>query len=275
MNPKYEDFYRDNFGIIVQRDGDDGDSLHRQATLCFGLEARGDYRQTEVWRLFRLYQREGVWTRGMTKWTDPKTVSRDQLIPVLAMLGMGRYDSLKETTIKGLKGPLLKAPNGDPFITHLSVIIRSWAGVNLWWYLPTALILTFTDLFFLVGTLIKCFFPWRWNDQQKKIERADMDKVDDWNDVIPLLQAARLFESPTSWLARQIYRTFRPRNYGHRLTDSWDRVYQALLWYNRYSSGGNPALVEVYKPMLDRYFSTPSLVRKGRQLMGKFGWNRR
>lgn len=265
--------HRDKYGIIVQADGDDGDSLHREGLMLFIGQ------RSAMWTF--LYT-DGRFHRGTTKWIDPSNVSRDQLIPVLAWASKGYGWNFRQV-VRHFKGPLLRAPNGDVGLTHISMMIRGnlqveWANSNycgryefLWLrVLLTTILLHITDLFFLAGAIIK-IFPVRYNDQKKRLEWNDMDKVDDWNDVIPLLHAVRSYPTLTSWLARTIYRTFRKKNHGRDLTTSYDRVYQALLWYNRASSGGNPELMDLYQKDLDRYFSTPSLVRKARQLMGRFG----
>lgn len=261
--------HRDKYGIIVQADGDDGDSLHREGLMLFAGQ------RSTMWTF--LYT-DGRFHRGTTKWTDPSNVSRDQLIPLLAWATQPARDWNYEQVRRHFKGILMRAPNGDVGLTHISMFLRGQANyhimrLGLVHRLSEILLFTllhFTDLFFLAGAIIK-IFPVRYNDQKKRLEWNDMDKVDDWNDVIPLLHAVRSYPTLTSWLARFIYRTFRKKNHGRNLTMSWNRIEQALRWYNRASSGGNPELVDLYKEDLDRFFSTPSLVRKARQLMGRFG----
>lgn len=277
--------HRDENGLIVQSDGDDGDSLHRQGVYIIGEMLVGGFPQLDYVRTIQhlaSYDAEGniSWRRGSKIWTDSGNVSRDQLIPIFIMLGMieglaGFENKHLTATVKNFSRV---APNGDIVLTHWSVVQRAIGhrkGVIGRAFLRASLCVS--DLILLGGAIVKCL-PWRYNDQEKRIERNDKGKVDDWNDVLPLIQAIYHFPTPVSFLARQVYRSFRGRSLGSTMNepDPWMRKYReesdaiaALRWYNRRESGGNPDLILNYIEVLRRYFSTPVVIRLARRLVDK------
>lgn len=269
---------RDQYGIIVQADSDDGDSLHRQCVSVIGNLLAGGIETAceEYLRAIRLssFDESGhiYWQRGKTKWTDPGDTSRDQLIAVIVALGM--WEGLCQFPNKHLGATVrdykFKAPNGDAMFTHLSVMHRALYSIEgrfqrgLRWAFVCV-----TDLFLLGGAIVKCL-PWRYNDQKKALERNGLDQVDDWNDVLPLLQAVYHLPTPVSWLARTIYRCFRGRSHGTSFFTEFSDPYAALRWYNRAESGGNPELLDNYIPELEKWFSTPRTIQIIRQLADRF-----
>ena len=273
---------RDKYGLIVQKDGDDGDSLHRMGVFLIGeILARRDYIASKamldmISHLSSIDENGKIyWRRGATQWTNPNDVSRDQLIPVIIGLGLfereaGLPSHVLDKTIAMIEENRLRAPNGDLFIGHYSLIVRStWQRYD---YLQKALswaFLLITDVPLVFGAIVKCL-PFRWNEQKKAFERNGMDQVDDWNDFLPLLQAMILAPTPLTWLARKIYSNFRGENHGHLLNSTYlcdSDVLDALLWYNRHTSGGNPELVDPFVSVISFRFRTNQWVKRIKDLI--------
>lgn len=274
--------YRDKYGLIVQKDGDDGDSLHRMGVFLIGeIIARRDFIASKamldmISHLSSIDEHGRItWRRGATKWTDPNNVSRDQLIPVIIGLGLfemeaGVPSQVLDKTISSIEENKLRAPNGDLFIAHYSLIVRStWQRYD---HLQKALswaFLLITDVPLVIGAIVKCL-PFRWNEQKKAFEENGLNQVDDWNDFLPLLQAMILAPTPLTWLARKIYSNFRGENYGNGINGMYrgeSDVLDALLWYNRYTSGGNPELVDPFQATIMFHFRTNQWIKKIKDLV--------
>lgn len=255
----------DSHGIIVQSDGDDGDSLHRMATLGIGqfllmnaknpAKPMGDMHSTYVKMVTHLYN--GVeWRRGTTKWNEWGKVSRDQMVPVIIFLGLysSFFDDYKvlNQTLDKLQKDFYKVGNGDTFLTHLSVILRAKEKLTKW----DKFFLHLVDIQDLIGTLIHCFVPFRWHDGHKKFEKVGLDQVDDWNGFLTMVQAYVIYETTISKLSRFIYRKFRPKSHGLVAVEPKGHLVKAaLMWYNRAESGGNPELLHPFNEILDSEFS--------------------
>jgi hypothetical protein len=274
--------YRDKYGLIVQKDGDDGDSLHRMGVFLIGeILARRDLAASKamldmISHLSSIDEHGRItWIRGATQWTNPNDVSRDQLIPVIIGLGLfereaGLPSHVLDKTVSMIEENKLRAPNGDLFIGHYSLIVRAtWQRYD---YLQKALswaFLLITDVPLVLGSVVKCL-PFRWNEQKREIERNGMDQVDDWNDLLPLLQAMILAPTPLTWLARKIYSNFRGENHGHLISahvGPENDVFNALLWYNRLTSGGNPELVDPFVSAISFHFRTNQWIKRVKSMV--------
>lgn len=134
IDPRLEQYYGKD-GLIRKIDGplqgaaDQGDQLANNARLAL---ATGD----NVWMgavLSHLMLEYGVFVRSNEPpWTDPKDVSRDQLLPVL--IGMRYFmllGALETTLAKSLKHNCF--PNLDLFLPHhkLAIGIKTLLGPSL------------------------------------------------------------------------------------------------------------------------------------------------
>lgn len=220
----------DSNGLIVQTDGDGGDTAGREGDYWFAqaLYSHGPHglnasQLEEFDRVIELLQPSpGIFVRNPTRnpvvppakaWNDPSDFSRDQTIPIILALGeMGHADVLKKLFWQQLKRYTLYQ-NGDIATPQdLGYYIRA----NREWYLYPLLFIG--DLFTLGNSVIRC------------IKGRNLDDVsDDINHTLALLQAQRHYPTPISYLARKIYKYFRPGG----VQAAWDH-------YFRPETGANP-----------------------------------
>ena len=223
----------DDHGLIVQADGDGGDTAQRTGMLFFR------FRDAEAFRLAldQLEIREGIYVRHPYQngfRNDPNRFSRDQQRAIVIALGSyGMTDRLWNLA----KAHLLrfgKYQNLDYLgPSHLGEYIRAFRA----W--PLYPILCFTDLGLVISSVDIAL-----------TDRAKPDQVDDNNHVMALLQAKDVLPTPVSWIARHIYKSFRPENFGNSVLGEVDPAQGALAWYHRAESGGNPFIAELYRGAL-------------------------
>jgi hypothetical protein len=272
------DMYIDTYALISQRDGDVGDSLHREGMVAFGkrLLYQADTntvyvdeipeRQNPARIMDKFETQPGIYVRhpDPTRWSsNPDTTSRDQLVPVLAYCGAYEdYPRLwrlfKVTAKRGFfaqnfveNGPgktQRKLP--DTMLTHLGLFVRAGG----WWTAPLYPVLFLTDTIRLFGTLFS-LIPVHFVDGGKALRFREMKDVDDNNRIIAHLMAAEFKPTPISWLDRQVYALTRPKNFGNTLMGETNPVMGALVWYHREELGGNPEIAELYRPLVQKYFS--------------------
>lgn len=82
-----------------------------------------------------------------------------------------------------------------------------------------------------------------------------MGDVDDNNRIIAHLMAAEFKPTPIAWLDRLIYSLTREENFGNTILGETNSVMGALAWYHRAEAGGNPEMAELYRPLVQKYFS--------------------
>jgi hypothetical protein len=240
----------DAHGIIVQRDGDGGDSLHHHASYAFLKKFREDKNVgpslveqelplpkewSEVEPEFTARQViHGDLMKPMTgyyvrhpdprEWySNPWTTSRDQLMPCIMALGAHRmYGKLWS-----LQWRILAR------FTLAQNIFRNWDSPSVqkpklpdpfighlhvlirawnWYALPFYPLLLVLDLVMLIGEIIG-LIPIHFKDGGKMM-RKQPDDCDDNNGVNQHIQAIYSLPTPFSWLARQLYAKFRADNYG-------------------------------------------------------------
>lgn len=282
-----DDFYFDELGLIVQKNCDGGDTAQREGMYWFGtwmwqhdlgLGKFGKVRTLNKFQKAISYLevgKTGQFRRHPTQTQNgfnlPEKTSRDQLIPLIAAMGVHRdfqrLDRLRDRIQKKFY-----FVNTDWLVFFDEYMKRAldrdlqfdgWTDQNL---LDAAVTLRFKEL----------------------EERNDMDDVgDDLNLIIQLaLAAVRRGERIKAIRAR--YSLNRPINYGVYLdqfrkafpkalaaskeemsesfkqgikTFGWKpectNVLGSLRWYFREESGGGPGMVTLYKPILDKYFAAP------------------
>lgn len=268
----------DQRGWILQRDLDTNDSLHRTCTYailqcllgdrvkaCKGLDAVLKFGQIADGRYLRHWSQH---------FPQAATVSRDQLVPLIIALGIIERQfpgpTVYERKVEQLwrmswsrwlfaqnyrpmnyeKAPAfrqLKIPDWMGF--HLSLLIRMRYRTQS---SVLRMILTFTDLGLLFGTLLK-LFPYRWSDHKRWIEKVTPDECDDFNEILTHLQAMAISPTYISELARWLYKTYRRPTYGTIKMGEPNHAMGAIVWYSRISSHGNPGLAELARRLVVFY----------------------
>jgi len=270
--------YVDAYALIVQQDGDGGDTLQREGMYAFGKWLRYNSRTNTVVInepperrdpkkvMDKMEIKPGIYVRhpDPTKWySNPKTTSRDQLVPVLAYCAAYEdYPRLwrlfKATAKRGMFSQNIKrAGEGhrefkvpDTWIGHLSLFIRAGG----WYTAPFYPVLLLTDTISFTGTLLHQI-PVHFEQTAKRFRFKEPKDVDDNNAIIYHLMAAKFKPTPISWLHRQFYGLTRRANYGNYFLGERNHVMGALVWYHRPQNRGNPEMAELYRPVIEEYFS--------------------
>lgn len=265
----------DNENLIVQSDGDTGDTLRVEGSyqLAIRLRARSKI-EVDSWpkashldymeSIAKMQIEPGIFVRHPhpnQEWhKDPSETSRDQMTPNICAMGYAQCEaSLKEFTKQMRKRWFVKFQNKDIASPQdWGSMIRSWweiDGLGYFTYAKVALlsipILALGDSQMIFSVLVRLW------------QARDPDNVgDDWNLLALILQAQHTMPTPMSWLARKLYKWFRPSNLGKSLIHSGHPlephlavsmpIYDALRWYTRPGSGGNPEVAWVYAPLIQR-----------------------
>lgn len=261
-------FDRNNF--IVQKDQDGGDTLRVEGSYACALRWRErlkisneEYFKTtyqQYKRTLDLLQVEpGVFIRhpfdGVEWHKDPKETSRDQLTPTVIAMGLTQLrEDLWQYTKRFARRGFLKFQNKDLAGPQdwASLVRAFWdvdgrstaSYVMLLCLLPVVLL---GDLQLLLSVLVRCL----------KARNPD-DVGDDWNLLALVLQAQYSLPTPISFIARKLYKWFRPKSFGSGMATTEDRrdipydqpIYDALRWYVRPESGGNPEVAWVYRELI-------------------------
>lgn len=284
--------YVDAYSIIVQRDGDGGDSLQREGMYAFGKWMRyesssntffiSDPSERQPAAVMSKFEVEpGVYVRHPDPdawYSDPRTTSRDQLVPVIAYCGAYKdYSRLwrlfKAVAQRGFFAQNIhhvaerkKQPKvPDTMLFHLGLFIRSGG----YWTAPFYPLLLVTDTLDLIGQ-IGNLIPMHFEEASKRIRWKEFRDVDDNNTIIAHLLAAKFKPTPVSWLHRQIYSLTRAKNYGNTVLGEANPVMGSLAWYHRFEAGGNPAMAELYRPLVQEYFSPRDDLEQARLKVAMF-----
>ena len=238
--------YFDDNELIVQKDGDGGDTAQRmglyhsflQMRAMLGISnetlpfsSRFDYLDA----IIKLQQSPGIWRRHPDQWNDPSDFSRDQMVPnVVAMGFCEATQALKATSLAFLKRGFLFCQNKDIVSPQLlASFIRAW-----FWSLSSFLVilwplLVVLDVFLLFDVILRII-----------VKFFDSNNVgDDLNTTLLVLQAEHSLPTPLSWLARKLY-GFLPGG-----------VVESFQWYFRPGTGANAELAEIAKPVIDKYIT--------------------
>ncbi len=265
----------DKNGLPVQADGDANDQLQRVGMIVVGEEL-STYQDAfqkipTLWALREGLQPEpGVYTRFFGGATN--NVSADQLIAALgAHVAMGNTKQcwlmfkamakrlgFAQNYKDGLDGSARTKLPDFMFLRALPLFARM-----RWLLYPLALI---SDALLILAAL-SSVGPVFKDDSIIPRQRGP-DDVDDNNTILTLAVCSARMPTPLSFLARKIYSSLRPWNYGCEGHQSYDEVglscvkysvhhpvYGALRWYHRKESGGNPEIAELWKPICERYFT--------------------
>jgi len=274
--------YIDAYAVIVQKDMDGGDTLHREGMYAFGKKLRYSQLENKVYLEVSPVRRPasageimdkfevapGIYVRhpDPNKWySNPETTSRDQLIPVIAYCAAYEdYPRLwrlfKAVALRGMFAQnLIRIGEGetdkkipDPMHLNLAQFIRAGG----WWTAPFYPLLFVFDSIELVGTLLSAL-PLHFKDDHWIPRWRTPSDVDDNNIVVQHLLAAVYKPTPISELNRYLYSITRPVNYGNTKLGEKNPVMGALRWYHRSEYGGeaNPEIAEIYRPLIEKYFT--------------------
>lgn len=268
----------DAYGFIVQQDGDGGDTLQREGMYAFGKwlrynqtdntvvisEAPGRRDSSTILNQLEIGPGRYIRHPDPERWySNPNTTSRDQLVPILAYCAAYKdYPRLwrlfKATATRGMFSQNyrrageghrdLKVP--DTWLGHLSLFIRAGG----YYTLPLYPLLMVTDTISLLGTILHQF-PLHFEQTAKRFRLKGPGDVDDNNAIIYHLVAAHFKPTPISWAHRQFYALTRSANNGNYLLGESNPVMGALVWYHRKQNRGNPEMAELYRPLIEQYFS--------------------
>lgn len=261
--------FKDEFGLPVALDGDGGDTLQRSGAWASGRLSRGDLSAYWFARFVigQLYLGRGNWRRHPGRqidhdqdpaldpkphasfWTDPKMISRDQLINGFVLCRIGRsWRTLAETTI----GVILRlgfAPNWrDHLIGQVSLIIRCWHPFSLLLW-P---VLFVTDLLLVFGALVEAI-PWRWKHETMRFVRRSTDDADVDNAVLQYWIAWALMPTPVAWVARNLHAWAMPKTDGTIKLGIKNKLAGAMYWKHRPEAHGDQDLAKLWHPWLEEF----------------------
>lgn len=267
----------DSYAIIVQRDGDGGDSLHREGMYAFGkwLTVKNGIQTA----MFEIPERQdtakiidkfevapGIFVRhpDPKKWySNPDTTSRDQLVPLIAYCGAYRdharlWRLFKAAAQRGFFSQNIQRAGDvpkkwkmpDTLLGHMGLFIRAGGAYTD----PLYPVLWLTDSLEFVSTLMQ-IFPLHYTLTAKKFRMKELRDVDDNNTIVAHLMAAHFKPTPISWVDRHLYALTRRWNYGNTEMGELNPVMGALAWYHREDGRGNPEMAELYRPLIEKYFS--------------------
>ncbi len=277
-------FHFDQLGLIVQSNCDGGDTAQREGMYWFGtwmwqnnlgLGRFGGTRQLNFERVLNYLEdgKTGRFRRHPTQTQNgynlPEKTSRDQLIPLIAAMGVYR-DFQRLDRLRDRIHQKFYFVNSD-WLLFFDEYLKRALDRDLQFGGETDKVILDKAVDFRLGELRR---------------KQDMDDVgDDLNLIMQLaLAAVRRGEKIAAIRAR--YSRDRPKNWGVYLTryraefrdnlnankdtmidrirtginrHGWKPdctgVLGAMKWYFREEEGGNPGIVTLYKPILARYFA--------------------
>lgn len=232
----------DSYALIVNGDGDGGDTCQREGMYGFLTAIRVPL---DTW----LEIKPGVYVRHPDPqqwWSNPKTTSRDQLSPIIWYCAVTKdYSRLgrlfKACLKRGMFAQNTEEKDGtrklpDTMVGNIADFIRAF-GSDITH--PLYFLLLGLDFASLVAQIAWLLTP------------RSLDDVDDNNRVLGHIGAAMFVPTPFSWLSRKLYARFRPTSFGSSTEPN--RVLAALTWYHR-GPNGNPEFVELFRPFINKYF---------------------
>ena len=238
--------YFDQLSLITQENGDGGDCIQREALFAIaeGLNVNCPARE-ESWliRLSRFDISPGIFVRYPPRpglpmdpfWIDPAELSRDQTIPLLVAMTLRRsFWALDRFWAKHWRR-FFKCQNRD--FLGPAIFIRAYRWYWLWpllCILDLALVWNSLNRIGLVPRIQETTGKWVWLDAQ--------DVGDDINHVVTLLFSRFRLRTPISYLARVLYRKFRP--FGGPQA-AWDFDYR--------ESSGAPPMNELWEPIIQKW----------------------
>jgi len=272
---KIED-YVDKFGVITQKDGDGGDSIHK--TLMYHLGCKwwaypsGILNYWESLNKFVCWPHQYSFRRhpDSSKWYGHcDRLSRDQATPLVISLGEFGFKKIlwvfmlkhilrlgfMTNTRRNWQYPTLKEHNEHNHWVDWNYDwkLPDFAGPEFWGYYIRALklwplypLLVLFDFENLVNTIIKCWFYGK-----------DPKNSDDQNHILSLLQSQRRLPTPISWLSRKVYVRYRPMAQQPKIDSNGCIEYrtysgpQSALQYYFAEEHGGPPIDLVFKEIVE------------------------
>lgn len=201
---------------------------------------------------------------------DPKTTSRDQLIPIIYYCAAYKdYKRLARLFWACLKRgmfaqnvysnwytgtPKWKVP--DQMLTCIPDFIRAggkWTAVLY----PLLLVLDLVQLLSVLVALIPVTVPdsAKWYNPLTWFAKRGLDDVDDNNLDIAILGAVAFKPTPLSYVARKLWGRFRPANYGNSVLGITNNCLAAIAWYHDPRFDGNKEVIELFDKPLSKYLT--------------------
>ena len=292
--PGWSELYFDNHGLIVQRDHNGGDTAQREGWVWLGIWvrenvlkiSRGINLPIDLETTLNLLEvgTSGEFRRHPTqpKWSDPKEFSRDQMVPLIAAMGVWGQTARVQRSWNARRScrypQLLNFPLPDVFNT------KCVQGT------PDPV---FSDMVNLYRRAMRqqpdaLGEGWLAGGVELRLDQAasNPDNVgDDLNLIVYLLIASLISPTDVTRHALARYATKRPVSFGSYLgryrmeylgdfsadrgtmqariiagkNSGWapdcPNVLGAIRWYFRVEENGCPALAELYAPIIDHFFS--------------------
>lgn len=252
----------DDYGLIIQGDGDAGDSANRVG--MYGVAAHysnvkhSDDPNVPTKEKFNSMASKveiapGIGVRHPVQWNSPNDFSRDQQTALV--IGAALSDNYQlvlsffERHVERLGGyqtfklfskneagefKIVQGDYASP--EHWGYYIR---GLSYWFLYPYLLL---SDLFMLGNSLIIVY---------RSYKDAD-DTSNDLNHICALLLAKEKYPTPIGWLARKVYSWFRKnagKDNNNRLPGFGPQT--ALDWYFREESNA-PPIDDLFRPFLEK-----------------------
>jgi hypothetical protein len=241
----------DNNGLIVQLDGDGGDTAGREGDYWFFVGTKGyvAHRKLDFKDVLNLLQSSpGVMIRNPVGYNQPDDFSRDQQTAIILAAGemkeraflrqllwqqIKRFGAYQNFSIRWsqylpdndnrytkILGRLwIRGDYPDPQI--LSQYIRA---MRAWYLYPLLLV---GDMSTFVNSIIRCI-----------VGRDPTNTSNDINHTLVLLQAQNIYATPISWVSRLIYKWFIPGGVQSR----WDNYFNVKTGANAFN--------EMYRPLI-------------------------
>lgn len=256
----------DRDGLFVTKEGDGGDTLANESS--YGLATKfSNSPAAWSWQVTcqSLQPKKGIWIRhpDLSKWySDPRTTSRDQLIPTMIVLGMNKqYKDLFFTQARIiLRGFFAQNiyRNWDPISTqtpkipdtllgHINVMIRCWGTLAL----PLYPVVLLWDIISLV------VFLTQW-----MMSSPNPSNCDDRNGINAHIVAIYALPTPFSYLERYLYARYRTATLASIPGSSWANKSNMPIEKNRvmgaltlYFWENNQVIAEAYRPIIKKYFT--------------------
>lgn len=255
--------YLDSKGLIVEQSGDGGDCLQREGFWNEGIFLNKAFSAFSVIpgllpynnAITILWTVPGFVRYWQAPYNNPTDTSRDQLVSNIRAMGYLGYKEPLDYIFTGIIKNISRFPNGDlAFVNDYGRFIRSF---KLWFLYPLLLI---CDIPMIVNALLICFWlartPSKWQvwlaskaswlywltnqypPNAEGVPQSPYGPTNTSNDINftgDLAQAQNIYPTPVSFIARKIYRYFRPSGIPFALASyfsvaSGDNIEFALLW---------------------------------------------
>lgn len=242
--------FLDNLNLIVTKSGDGGDTAQNEGFLAITQS----YTDSYYLRAINILEpkKDGIWVRHPIQYPDTNDFTRDQTTSNLIALGLLDHKDFLNRLVKAqIKRFGLYQDKSLPGPDNIGQFIRA---LNFKLLYP---LLWFTDMFMFINTLLICFIKAKepnalqiflgkhihWIFVQGEPNNAQGIPQDtygknnvgtDKNQIASLYQAQKTMPTLISFIARKIYKHFRPNGPQYALDIYYkiDNHEIAESWYN-------------------------------------------